>query len=262
MKGMPSYGVENKVAIITGSARGIGFETARVLAGYGAKVVISDLDQSACEEAAEKICREGGIVAGIAADVTSAADREALVKKTVSLFGSLDILVNNAGIGGKPIKMIDMDEGYYDHFMDVDVKAVYFMSQAAARQMKKQGCEKGTHPYRIINLSSDAAIKSPIGDTVYGSAKAAVAHLTKIMANELARFGITCNAVSPGYVMTEMTKDVREDVKNVEAVKRMIALRRYAEPKDVAAVINFLTSDAAGYLTGVIIPVDGGMAIS
>ena len=134
--------------------------------------------------------------------------------------------------------------------------------QAVACQMKAQGCEKGTHPYRIINLSSAAGIKSPIGDTVYGSLKAAVAHLSRIMANELARFGVTVNAVAPGYVLTDMTKDVMADEKNVAAVTRMISLRRYAQPIEIANVIAFLASPAGGYVTGVLIPVDGGMTIN
>ena len=158
--------------------------------------------------------------------------------------------------------MIDMDEDYFDKYVDADYKGLYFMSQLAAQQMKEQGCEKGTHPYRIINLSSAAGIKSPIGDTVYGSLKAAVTHLTRIMANELARFGITVNAVAPGYVLTDMTKDVMADEKNVAAVTRMITLRRYAMPEEMAGVINFIASPAGGYLTGVLIPVDGGMTIN
>ena len=148
------------------------------------------------------------------------------------------------------------------HYVQADYKALYFMSQAVACQMKEQGCEKGTHPYRIINLSSAAGIKSPIGDTVYGSLKAAVAHLSRIMANELARFGITVNAVAPGYVLTDMTKDVMADEKNVAAVTRMISLRRYAQPIEIANVITFLASPAGGYVTGVLIPVDGGMTIN
>ena len=128
--------------------------------------------------------------------------------------------------------------------------------------MAEQGCEKGTHPYRIINLSSAAGIKSPIGDTVYGSLKAAVTHLSRIMANELARYGVTVNAVAPGYVLTDMTKDVMADEKNVAAVTRMISLRRYAQPEEIAGVINFLASPAGGYITGQLIPVDGGMTIN
>ena len=135
-------------------------------------------------------------------------------------------------------------------------------SSVAAFLMKEQGCEKGTHPYRIINLSSAAGIKSPIGDTVYGSLKAAVTHLSRIMANELARYGVTVNAVAPGYVLTDMTKDVMADEKNVAAVTRMISLRRYAQPEEIAGVINFLASPAGGYITGQLIPVDGGMTIN
>ncbi len=259
---LPDYRLDGKVAIITGSARGIGRAIADVMATFGAKVVIADIRVEDSQKAAAEIAAAGGTAVGFGVDVTNAESRQGLVEATVAEFGRVDILVNNAGIGGKPIKLIDMDEDYYDRFMDVDLKAVYFMSQAVARQMKQQGCEAGAHPYRIINLSSAAAIKSPIGDTVYGSAKAAVAHLTRIMANELARFGITCNAIAPGYVLTDMTKDVMKDEKNVAAVTRMISLRRYAMPADIAAVVNFLASPAGGYLTGVLLPVDGGMTIN
>jgi NAD(P)-dependent dehydrogenase (short-subunit alcohol dehydrogenase family) len=158
--------------------------------------------------------------------------------------------------------MIDMDEQYFDNYVDADLKGLYFMSQLAARQMKEQGRADGENPYRIINLSSAAGIKAPIGDTVYGSCKAAVTHLTKIMANELARFGILVTAVAPGYVLTDMTKDVMADEKNVAAVTRMISVRRYAQPEEIASVITFLATPAAGYVTGVLIPIDGGMTIN
>jgi NAD(P)-dependent dehydrogenase (short-subunit alcohol dehydrogenase family) len=259
---LPSYDLKGKVAIITGSTRGIGNAVARTMAAYGAAVVITGRKQAQCDEVAAEIVAEGGQALGVATDVTDAAARENLIAKTVEHFGHLDILVNNAGLGGQPKKMIDMDEEYFDKYVDADLKGLYFMSQAAARQMQAQGCEKGTHPYRIINLSSAAGIKSPIGDTVYGSLKAAVTHLTRIMANELARFGITVNAVAPGYVLTDMTKDVMADEKNVAAVTRMITLRRYAQPEEMAGVINFIASPAGGYLTGVLIPVDGGMTIN
>ena len=259
---LPTYDLTGKVAIITGSTRGIGKAIAQTMAGYGASVVITGRKQAQCDAVAAEIEAEGGKALGVATDVTSAEARENLIAKTVEKFGRLDILVNNAGLGGEPRKMLDMDEDYFDKYVDADLKGLYFMSQAAARQMKEQGCEKGTHPYRIINLSSAAGIKSPIGDTVYGSLKAAVAHLTRIMANELARFGITVNAVAPGYVLTDMTKDVMADEKNVAAVTRMISLRRYAMPEEMAGVINFVASPAGGYMTGVLIPVDGGMTIN
>ena len=258
----PDYSVKGKVAIITGSTRGIGRAVAEALAEGGAAVVITGRKQEACDKVAEEFKAEGYQAIGVATEVTKAADRENLIAKTVEAFGKVDILVNNAGIGGAPVKMVDMDEKYFDDFVDADIKGLYFMSQLAARQMKAQGCEKGAHPYRIINLGSVAGIKSPIGDTVYGSCKAAVIHLTRIMANELARFGITVNSVAPGYVMTDMTKDVMADEKNAEAVKRMITLRRYAYPQEIAGVIRFIASNAGGYLTGVNIPIDGGMVLN
>jgi 2-deoxy-D-gluconate 3-dehydrogenase len=259
---LPSYRLDGKVAIITGSTRGIGNAIAHTMAGFGAAVVITGRKQEQCDAVAAEIIADGGKALGVATDVTSAESRQNLIEKTVAEFGRLDILVNNAGVGGTPKKLIDMDEGFYDNIMNADLKAVYFLSQLAAQQMKAQGCEKGTHPYRIINMSSAAGIKSPIGDTVYGSAKAAVTHLTRIMANELARFGITCNTVAPGYVLTDMTKDQMADEKNAAAVQRMIALRRYAMPVEMASVVNFVASPAGGYLTGVLIPVDGGMTIN
>ncbi len=259
---VPSYDLTGKVAIITGSTRGIGNAIARTMAHYGAAVVITGRKQEVCDSVAAEIEADGGKALGVATDVTSAQARENLIQKTVEKFGKVDILVNNAGTGGQPKKLIDMDEDYFNHYVEADYKALYFMSQAAARQMRDQGCEKGTHPYRIINLSSAAGIKSPIGDTVYGSLKAAVTHLSRIMANELARFGVTVNAVAPGYVLTDMTKDVMADEKNVAAVTRMISLRRYAMPEEIAGVVNFLASPAGGYITGQLLPVDGGMTIN
>ena len=202
------------------------------MADHGAAVVITGRKQEACDKVAEEIKAAGGKALGVATDVTSAEARQNLVSKTVETFGHIDILVNNAGTGGQPRKMVDMDEDYFDHYVQADY------------------------------LSSAAGIKSPIGDTVYGSLKAAVAHLSRIMANELARFGVTVNAVAPGYVLTDMTKDVMADEKNVAAVTRMISLRRYAQPIEIANVIAFLASPAGGYVTGVLIPVDGGMTIN
>ena len=259
---MSMLDMTGKVAIITGSARGIGNAIARCMGKQGASVVITDLKQEDCDKAAAALATEGIDALSVACDVTKAEDRENLIAKTVEKYGRVDILVNNAGLGGQPKKLIDMDETYFDNYVDVDLKGLYFMSQLAARQMKAQGREGNENPYRIINLSSAAGIKAPIGDTVYGACKAAVTHLTKIMANELARFGILCNAVAPGYVLTDMTKDVMADEKNVAAVTRMISVRRYAQPEEIASVITFLCAPAAGYITGVLIPVDGGMTIN
>ena len=259
---IPDYEVKGKVAIVTGSTRGIGRAVAEALAQGGASVVITGRKQEMCDAVAAEFKEHGLTAIGVATEVTKAEDRENLIAKTVEAFGRVDILVNNAGVGGAPKKMIDMDEGYFDMYVDADIKGLYFMGQLAARQMKAQGCEAGTHPYRIINVASVAGMKSPIGDTVYGLCKASVIHLTRIMANELARFGITVNSVAPGYVLTDMTKDVIADEKNVAAVNKMITLRRYAQPEEIAAVIRFIATPAGGYLTGVNIPIDGGMVLN
>lgn len=256
------YSLEGKVAVVTGSTRGIGRAVAEAFALGGASVVVTGRKQAVCDEVAQALAGAGHQALGVACEVTRAEDRERLIQKTVERFGRLDVLVNNAGVGGAPKKLIDMDEAYFDLYMDADVKALYFLSQLAARQMKAQGCEAGTYPYRIVNMASVAGMKSPIGDTVYGACKAAVIHLTRIMANELARFGITCNSVAPGYVLTDMTKDVIADEKNAAAVNRMITLRRYAQPEEIASVVRFLASPAAGYLTGVNIAADGGMVLN
>ncbi len=259
---MTMYDLTGKVAIITGSTRGIGNAIARLMAQNGAAVVITGRKQDACDKVAAEIEAEGGKAIGVATSVDDPASRENLVKTTVEKLGRIDILVNNAGVGGQPRNMLDMDEAFYDNIMNADLKAVYFMSQLVARQMKEQGRPEGVDPYRIINMSSAAGIKSPRGDTVYGAAKAAVTHLTRIMANELARYGITCNAIAPGYVLTDMTKDQMANEANANAVKKMISLRRYAMPVEMATVAAFLASPAAAYITGVLIPVDGGMTIN
>ena len=252
-----------KIAVVTGAAKGIGAAAVeRFLADDVELVALVDMNLEMAQETAKTLDPTGKRAFAFRCNVADPYDVERCFGEIEEKFGRVDILVNNAGTGGQPKKLIDMDADYFDHYVEADYKALYFMSQAAAKQMAAQGCEKGTHPYRIINLSSAAGIKSPIGDTVYGSLKAAVTHLSKIMANELARYGVTVNAVAPGYVLTDMTKDVMADEKNVAAVTRMISLRRYAQPIEIASVITFLATPAGGYITGVLIPVDGGMTIN
>ena len=257
-----AYDLTGKVALVTGSTRGIGNSIAGTLASMGASVVISGRGQADCDRVAAEFCAAGYKAVGIAGSVSDPALSEELVAKTVAAFGRLDILVNNAGIGGTPKNMLDQDVETYDRMMNTDLKGVYFMSQAAARQMKAQGRPEGVDPYRIINLGSAAGIKAPRGDTIYGAAKAGVIHMSRIMANELGRYGILVNTVAPGYVVTDMTKGVMADEANANAVKKMITLRRYAEPGEIASVVGFLCSEAARYITGVLIPIDGGMTIN
>lgn len=260
---VPGYDLSGKVAIITGSTRGIGNAIAKALAGCGAAVVVTGRKQDACDKAASEIeALGGGKAIGVATEITDYDQLGNLVKKTVEKFGRIDILVNNAGVGGTPKEMLEVDEKVYDDTMNADLKSVFFLSKLVAAQMKEQGRTGGENPYRIINMASAAGIKAPRGDTVYGAAKAAIIHLTKIMANELARYGVLVNSVAPGYIETDMTKDVMADEKNSNAVTRMISLRRYGQPEEIASAVQFLVSEAAKYITGVLLPVDGGMTIN
>lgn len=252
----PTYDLTGKVAIITGSTRGLGYGMAKTLAHYGASVVITGRKQDVCDAVAAELAAEGLSALGVATEVTKKEDRENLVKKTVEKFGHIDILVNNAGIGGKEAPILDTTEEDFDHTLDADLKSLYFLSKLVAQQMKTQGTGG-----RIVNLASAAGIMYPKYVSVYGAAKAAVIHLTKIMANEWARYNVNVNAIAPGYIATDMTKDVMADAKNADAVLKKIAFRRFGELDDVAGVVLFLVSEASKYVTGVLIPIDGGLTI-
>ncbi len=253
----PSYDLTGKVAIITGSTRGIGNGIAQVFAQCGATVVITGRKQEACDKVAAEFEAKGYSAFGVATEVTNREHRENLVKKTVEKYGHIDILVNNAGIGGKEAPIFDIDEDEWDATLDADLKSLYFLSKLVALQMKEQGTGG-----RIINLSSAAALKTPKYISVYGAAKSAVIQVTKIMANEWARYGINVNAIAPGYIATDMTKDVMADEKNATVVKKMIAMRRFGEVDDVAGVALFLATEGSKYLTGILIPIDGGMTLN
>lgn len=253
---VPTYDLTGKTAIVTGSARGIGLEIAKTFAAAGAWVVISDLRQRDCDQAAEEIKGNGCRAVGVAADVSQDGQRRNLIRETVRQFGKVDILINNAGISGKEAPILDIGESDWDEIHDIDLKSLFFLSKEFALQVKEQGTGG-----RIVNLASAAGIKPTKYVSVYGAAKSAVIHLTKIMANEWARYGILANAVAPGYILTDMTRDKIADEKNAAAVMRLIALRRYGQVSDVADVTLFLCTEASRYLTGVLIPVDGGMTI-
>ena len=251
---MPTYELSGKVAIVTGSGKGIGYEVAGVLATAGAKIVIADLKQEICDEAVSRLKSEGFDAIGISADVSSKKSVEELAEKTVSTFGSIDILINNAGVTIPESPIFDVTEDQWDFVHNVDLKGLYFTSQVIAEKMKKLG-----NGGRIVNLTSAAGIMTPKYVSVYGAAKAAVKHLTGIMAKEWARWGINENAVAPGYVNTDMLKPMLENEKNAQVVLKSIPMRRYGEVRDVANVILFLVTEASNYLTGVVIPIDGGM---
>jgi len=246
-----------KVAIVTGSTRGIGNAIATGFAAAGAAVVIVGTKQETCQKVQSEFEKRGYQCLGVSADMGDTDSIGRLVSEAVSRFGHIDVLVNNAGIGGKEAPILDISPGEWDNTIDINLKGLYFCSQAVAAQMKEQGTGG-----RIINMASAAGIIAPKYVSVYGAAKAAVIHLTKIMANEWARYNINVNAIAPGYIATDMTKGVMADEKNASAVLKKISLRRFGEVSDVAGVALFLATEASGYITGVLIPVDGGMTIN
>ncbi len=246
--------LDGRVAIITGSSRGIGRAIALRFANEGARVVCNYVShEGKAKEVVEQIKSMGSEALAIKADVASREEAEQLVEATVKYFGRLDILVNNAGIlikGG-----IFDDLSILDKLIDVNVKGVINCTRAAARIMMEQRYG------RVINLSSIAGIgTSAKNTTYYAISKAAVIILTKRLALELGEYGITVNAVAPGLIMTDMvksqSKEERESILRL-ALERSV-LRRVGKPEDVASLITYLASEEAGYITGQIITIDGG----
>jgi 3-oxoacyl-[acyl-carrier protein] reductase len=239
-------------AIVTGGARGIGKAIAQRLARAGINIVISDIMGEEAGKTAREIEKTGVRVLAIATDVSKSADAEALIKQTMSAFGSVDILVNNAGITRDNLS-IRMAEGDWDLVMDINLKGTFLCSQFAAKEMMKKRFG------RIVNLASVSGILGTAGQANYAASKAGIIALSKSMARELGGRNITVNAVAPGFILTEMTEKLPENVK--EAYIAQIALKRAGTPEDVAEAVYFLTSPAAQYITGTVLNVSGGLLI-
>ena len=242
-----------KVALVTGASRGIGREIAIQLAEAGAKVAVNYSGSEAkANEVVESIKAAGGEAFAIQADVSNAESVEAMVKAVISEFGALDILVNNAGITRDNLLM-RMKEEEWDAVINTNLKGVFICTKAVTRQMMKQ--RKG----RIINIASIVGVCGNPGQANYVAAKAGVIGLTKTTAKELSSRNITVNAIAPGFITTDMTDELPEDVKN-EMLKQ-IPLARFGNPSDIANVVRFLAADASSYITGQTIHVDGGMVM-
>lgn len=245
--------LKGKTAIVTGSARGIGFGIARDFAKAGANVVICDMSLENATEAAKSIEAEGGVALPCRANVTSKADLDAMVAATVAKFGSLDILVNNAGIESTPVLLKDISEAQWDRVLTVNLKGVFLCCQAVIPQMMKQ---KGG---RIINISSLAGVRMTFfGSADYTASKHGVMGLTQHLAWELADSQITVNAICPGAVMTPLaehgtTPEYREMVR-----KRLIPLGRWCTIDDIAGGAIYFASNAAAMVTGQSLIIDGG----
>ncbi|WP_027938168.1 3-oxoacyl-[acyl-carrier-protein] reductase [Anaeroarcus burkinensis] len=245
--------VDNKVALITGASRGIGRATALELAKAGAKIVINYAGNAAAAQEVLKAIQEmGGQAIAVQANIAVAAEVDELIQKAVEAFGSIDILVNNAGITRDTLLM-RMKEADWDAVLDTNLKGVFLCTKAVAKLMMKQRSGK------IINMTSVVGLTGNAGQANYAAAKAGVVGFTKSMAKELGSRGITVNAVAPGYIATDMTEVLPDSVK--EQMTSTIPLGRPGTPNDVAKAVLFLCSDAAAYITGQTLNVDGGMVM-
>lgn len=245
--------LEGKIAVVTGASRGIGRAIAIRLAGEGATVVINyNGSKEKAEEVKQEIEGAGGKAAVCQCNVADFDQCQAFIQKVIDEFGRIDILVNNAGITRDGLLM-KMSEEDFDQVIETNLKGAFHTIRFAARQMLRQ--KSG----RIINLSSVVGVTGNAGQANYAASKAGVIGLTKSAARELASRGITVNAIAPGFIETDMTSVLSEKVKKGAAAG--IPLGAFGKPEDVAAEAAFLASDEAGYITGQVLHVDGGMVM-
>ena len=244
----------NKTAIVTGGSRGIGRAICIELAKHGANIVVN---YSGSEQKALEVVKEvealGVKAIAFQANVANSEQVDLLVKQTIETFGTVDILVNNAGITRDNLLM-RMKESEWDDVIDTNLKGVFLCTKAVTRPMMKQRAG------RIINISSIVGVAGNPGQANYVAAKAGVLGLTKTTAQELASRNILVNAIAPGFITTEMTDALPDDIK--DAMLKQIPLAKLGEPNDIAQVVSFLASDAAKYITGQTIHVDGGLVMS
>ena len=244
--------VSNKVVIITGGGRGIGYASVVAFARSGAKVVIADYDQRAGDEAMARLKSQNLDAVFIAVDVTDKHSVTAMVEKALSQYQRIDVLINNAGITADSL-LVKMTEEQFDKVIAVNLKGTFNCTQAVVPMMISQG--KGT----IINTSSVIGLYGNIGQTNYAATKAGVIGMTKSWAKELGRKGINVNAVAPGFIITEMSAKVPEKI--LKSMEEKTPLGRLGSVEDVANAYLFLASEEAAYINGTVLSVDGGLVL-
>lgn len=254
MEALPEHlqRLKGKVAIVTGASRGIGKTVALALAAEGAQVVVNYASSStAAEQVVAEIEAMGSRAIALAADVSKADQVDQLVESVMAKWGQIDVLVNNAGITRDTL-MLRMKPEDWQAVIDLNLTGVFLCTRAVSKIMLKQ------RSGRIINVTSVSGLMGNIGQANYAAAKAGVVGFTKTIARELASRGITANAVAPGFIATDMTKDLKAD-----EILKLIPLNRFGQPEEVAGLIRFLAADpAAAYITGQVMNVDGGMVMA
>ncbi len=244
--------LKGKVALITGSSRGVGRAVALGFAKEGAKVIVNyTSNEKAANEVAEAIKQIGSQAIVVRADVAKREEADSLVQAVIDEFGRLDILVNNAGFT-RPAMMLKMTEEQWDEVVDIHLKGAFLCSQAAGRQMKEQNNGK------IINVTSVAGLVGTVGQINYSAAKGGIISMTKSIARELARYNVCANVISIGILAMGMSEKITTDEKLKEVYMNRILLRRFGQPEDVSPAFVFLASDESNYITGQILCVDGG----
>ena len=244
--------LKDKIALVTGSSRGIGRAVALGFTKEGADAVVNyTSNEKAATEVVEAIQSMGRKAIAVKADVARKSEAEHLVATAIETFGRLDILVNNAGFT-RPAMMLKMTEEQWDQVVDIHLKGAFLCSQAAGRQMKEQNNGK------IINVTSVAGLVGTVGQINYSAAKGGILSMTKSIARELARHNVCANVISLGIVATDMTEKLRSDEKLKEIYMNRILLKRFAEPDDISPAFVFLASDESNYITGQLLCVDGG----
>ncbi|TET54375.1 MAG: 3-oxoacyl-[acyl-carrier-protein] reductase [Anaerolineales bacterium] len=243
----------DKVALVTGGAQGIGRAIAETLAQCGAGVIVADLQEEKAKGTAKEIASASSRKAlGLKVDVSSRESVKAMVEQALAEFGRIDILVNNAGITRDNLIM-RMSEADWDLVLDVNLKGAFNCSQALVRPMMRQRYG------RIVNVTSVSGMVGQAGQTNYSSSKAGLIGLTKALAKEVGSRNITVNAVAPGFIETDLTADLPEEVK--EMAKKITPAGVFGLPQDIANAVVFLASDEASYITGAVLRVDGGLAM-
>jgi len=242
--------IEEQIAVVTGGARGIGLAIATALAEGGAKVAVVDVDEEGSQRAAEGLPGEGH--RGYRADVTNAEEVKSVFKAVEEEVGPISILVNNAGITRDNL-LLRMSEEDWDQVLSVNLKGAFNTTKAVARGMMKR--RQGA----IVNISSVIGLMGNAGQANYAASKAGLLGFTKSVAREFASRGVRCNAIAPGFIQTEMTAKLNQEV--VEGLKSQIPMGALGDPQDVAHVVRFLAGPGAAYITGQVIGVDGGMVM-